>query len=151
MIRPYSQNDRKELLAILNANVPLFFHPDEVHDFSRYLDTHADFYLVCQEDDRIQGGSGWYYHRAEKLGSVSWVFCRPDGQGKGYGTRLVEHCLALLREEKDLAKVVVRTSQLAFKFFQKFKFEVVRTEKNYWASGFDLYLMEMKQIGLKKL
>lgn len=147
MIRAYHQNDKEELLTILMDNVPLYFHANEVNDFSKYLDAHFDYYLVLQEDGQIKGGSGWSYTGVENIGSIAWILCKPDEKGKGYGTRLIEHCLAHLREKPDLKRIIVRTSQLAFKFFQKFEFAVIRIEKDYWGPGLDLYYMEMKLHG----
>jgi ribosomal protein S18 acetylase RimI-like enzyme len=39
-------------------------------------------------------------------------------------------------------KLVVRTSQLAYKFFERLGYHLIRTEKDYWGKGLDLYLME---------
>jgi ribosomal protein S18 acetylase RimI-like enzyme len=39
--------------------------------------------------------------------------------------------------------IIVRTSQLAYKFYQKVGFELEKTEKDFWAKGFDLYQMKM--------
>lgn len=37
---------------------------------------------------------------------------------------------------------IVTTSQLAYKFFEKFDYRIIRIEKNYWGDGLDLYEME---------
>jgi ribosomal protein S18 acetylase RimI-like enzyme len=37
---------------------------------------------------------------------------------------------------------MVRTSQHAWRFFEKMGFELQKTEKNFWAPGFDLYQMK---------
>tara|TARA_R110000868_G_scaffold4211_6_gene26465 strand:- start:9911 stop:10033 length:123 start_codon:yes stop_codon:yes gene_type:complete len=40
----------------------------------------------------------------------------------------------------------VTTSQLAYKFFEKFDYSINRIEKNYWGEGLDLYEMEKANI-----
>ena len=144
MIRQFKQTEKEALLDILKVNTPLYFHPKELEDFSQYLDANADFYFVYLEAGTIAGGAGWHLDDAQKSGSISWVLCRPEFQGMGIGKSLVETCLDRLRQEKKIQKIVVRTSQLAYRFFTKFGFEVVETRENYWGPGLDLYLMEMK-------
>jgi [ribosomal protein S18]-alanine N-acetyltransferase len=58
-----------------------------------------------------------------------------------------DHLLTKYRIEKikeyDSVKLIsVRTSQLTFKFYKKFGFNIKEIIKNYWADGFDLYSME---------
>jgi len=40
--------------------------------------------------------------------------------------------------------ISVRTSQHAYKFYEKMGFELVKITNDYWAKNFDLYLMQMK-------
>ena len=42
----------------------------------------------------------------------------------------------------SVRRITVRTSQLAFGFYEKRGFELKGIEKDYWAEGFDLYRME---------
>jgi len=60
----------------------------------------------------------------------------------GLGKKTVEHCLNILESSPNVEKLVVTTSQLAFKIFGKFGYELVKVEKDYWGEGLDLYLME---------
>ena len=124
-------------------NVPKYFHENEVHHFARYIDAHEAFYLVYLDHGTIMGGSGWEYDLAGATGSITWVFCRPEAQGKGIGRKLVKGCLRELRTQPNLKRVFVRTSQLACNFFAKFGFKVISTESDYWGPGLDLVLMEM--------
>ena len=43
-----------------------------------------------------------------------------------------------------LFKQALRTTQLAFQFYEKMGFELDKTKKDFWAKGFDLYQMKMK-------
>ena len=40
--------------------------------------------------------------------------------------------------------IIVRTSQLAYQFYGKVGFELEKVEKDFWAAGFDLYLMRLE-------
>jgi ribosomal-protein-alanine N-acetyltransferase len=43
---------------------------------------------------------------------------------------------------KEIEKIIVRTSQITFPFYQKQGFRLKEKIDNYWAEGFDLYYME---------
>ncbi len=67
---------------------------------------------------------------------------RPDIQGQGIGTFLLNYRIAELKKIKSVNKIIVRTSQLAFKFYEKSGFKLIEIVKDHWAKGFDLYTME---------
>ena len=93
-------------------------------------------------NNNIVGGTGYYIKENDKSGRITWVFFDPDYTGQGLGRLAVEHCLKILGEDKRIEKFIVTTSQLAYKFFEKFEFSLNRIEKNYWGEGLDLYEME---------
>ena len=55
----------------------------------------------------------------------------------------MDYCLNVLSKDKIVEKFIVTTSQLTYKFFEKFGYTVNRVEKDYWGEGLDLYEMEM--------
>jgi len=57
---------------------------------------------------------------------------------------LIEYRINHLSNNSNVELIVVRTSQLAFKFYEKMGFELEKIEKDYWAKNFDLYQMTMK-------
>tara|TARA_B110000285_G_scaffold234402_1_gene311224 strand:+ start:2948 stop:3142 length:195 start_codon:yes stop_codon:yes gene_type:complete len=61
----------------------------------------------------------------------------------GIGRKLLNHRLSLLKSEKSIQKIIVRTSQITFLFYEKFGFELKEVKKDYWSKGFDLYHMEI--------
>lgn len=58
------------------------------------------------------------------------------------GRESVEHCLKLFRKDQSVEKLIVTTSQFAYRFFEKFGYTIKRIEKEYWGKGLDLYEME---------
>ncbi|WP_299218517.1 GNAT family N-acetyltransferase [uncultured Aquimarina sp.] len=144
MIRPYELHDKKELVEIFNLNTPIYFDPKEVNDFEEYLKQHSATYLVIEYENKIVGGAGYDFQEKDNAGRITWIFFHPNYTGLGLGKKMVERCLSILKLNLALEKVVVTTSQLAYKFFDKFGFILKKLEKNYWGPGLDLYLMELQ-------
>jgi len=143
MIRQYKPTDKEKLLEIFKLNTPEYFDKKEVNDFEEYLEQKGESYLIIELDNKIVGGTGYYVNESDRSGRIVWIFFDPNYSGLGLGRQIVEHCLALLSKYDRVDKFVVTTSQLAFRFFQKFGYNVNRIEKNYWGEGLDLYEMEM--------
>lgn len=143
MIRPYQSSDRKTLLKIFGLNTPKYFDPKEANDFEEYLDENGKTYLTVEIDNEIIGGVGYQFTNNNSIGRITWIFFHPDKMRSGLGSEAVTHCLNLFRANPSVKKSIVTTSQLAYKFFEKFGYEVNYVEKNYWGEGLDLYKMEM--------
>lgn len=144
VIRSYKLADKEELVEIFKLNTPQYFDPKEVYDFKKYLQQHNDTYFTIEYDSKIVGGAGYYVKESDKSGRISWIFFHPEFSGLGLGKKAVEHCLNLLKSNSEVEKLVVTTSQLAYKFFEKFGYKLVQIEKEYWGQGLDLYLMEQE-------
>ncbi len=144
MIRPYKLSDKARLVEILTLNTPKFFDPKEINDFKEYLQKRDNTYLTIEYDHKIVGGTGYYFNENDKSGHITWIFFHPDYSGLGLGKKAVTHCLEILKSNQVIQKLVVTTSQLAFRFFEKFDFRLKKIEKNYWGQGLDLYLMEQQ-------
>lgn len=143
VIRPYIQSDKKFLLDIFKFNTPTYFDTSEISEFDGYLSKFPDTYLTIEKENKIIGGLGYIFSSDHTSGSITWIFIHPDYYRKGIGQNAFDHCLTILKTNPDLQKITVRTSQLVYHFFEKFDFKLVYTEKDYWAKGFDLYVMEM--------
>ncbi len=142
MIRPYRITDNEELIKIFKLNVPKYFSPNETNDFENYLKDYSDTYFTIEYQNQIVGGVGYYVKTKDKSGRITWIFFYPDYAGKGLGKKAVTHCLALIKLDPTVEKLVVTTSQFAYKFFEKFDYKLKRKEKDYWGVGLDLYEME---------
>ena len=142
MIRPYKPTDKGNLLNIFSLNIPKFFDKNEINDFEEYLEQKAETYLTIEVDNNIVGGTGYYINENDKSGRITWIFFDPSYYGQGLGKQSVEYCLKILSKDNKVEKFIVTTSQLAYKFFEKFGYSINRIEKNYWGGGLDLYEME---------
>lgn len=142
MIRPFTPADENALIGIFQLNVPQYFDPKEIEDFREYLSRRSDTYLTIEHNGRIAGGAGYDINTAHHSGSITWIFFHPDAAGHGLGKEVVAYCMKIFNADPGIEKLVVTTSQLAWKFFEKCGYQLIRTEKDYWGKGLDLYLME---------
>lgn len=143
MIRPFKETDKETLVEIFKLNTPQHFDTKEVKDFIQYLESYSNTYLTLEYEDKIVGGTGYYVKEGDKSGRITWIFFHPNYSGLGLGRQAVEYCLTTLKQNPKVEKFVVTTSQLAYKFFEKFGYKLTKTEKDYWGLGLDLYEMEM--------
>jgi ribosomal protein S18 acetylase RimI-like enzyme len=142
MIRPFQISDKDQLVEVFKLNIPRYFDPKEVNDYAGYLDKHGDTYLTIEHENKIVGGTGYIIHPNEGSGHITWIFFHPAYAGQGLGKEAVEYCMNIYKNDPAVVKLVVRTSQFANRFFEKFGYQLIKTEKDYWGQGLDLYLME---------
>ena len=141
-IKPYTLEDRTAVLQLLEENTPEFFAPSEKADLENYLDREAEEYFVVEEEGRIIGCGGINYF--PKKARISWDIISPDSQGKGIGSALVRHRIEHINKKGEFDLIEVRTSQIAYKFYEKMGFELLNIEKDFWAEDYHLYQMERK-------
>ena len=101
-------------------------------------------YFVLIVETEIVGCGGINFEEEESIGIISWDMIHPEFHGKGFGKQLLDYRLAELNSKKSVKKIIVRTSQLTYRFYEKAGFKIVEIIPNYWAEGFDLYSMEMQ-------
>jgi len=142
MIQAFSSPDISELLSLLETRIPEYFHPSELADYELYLREEIDQYFVWQEKGRILGAGGLNHVPEKKEIRISWDVVHPEAEGKGIGSQLTQYRIAIARSTYPGYPIIVRTSQLAYGFYEKQGFVLKRVEKDYWAEGFDLYQME---------
>lgn len=141
-IREYKKSDKENVLNLIRLNIPKFFDYYEEKDLINYLDNEIDRYFVVEDDEKIVGSGGFNHFKSEKQIRISWDIFHPEYQGKGLGTLLLEHRIKEIKELSNVDKIIVRTSQHAYKFYEKNNFKLIDINKDYWAKGFDMYLME---------
>lgn len=143
MIRQYIERDKPALLHMLRLNTPAYFDVAEEQDYSEYLDRHIEDYFVVEQNDIIVGAGGINYFTDENLARISWDIIHPDQQGRGLGKMLTLYRINQIKNKPGMHFIVVRTTQLVYPFYEKLGFELLKTEKNFWAKGLDLYHMQM--------
>ena len=144
-IRKYTAGDRDQVLEILRLNIPEFFAPSEEQDFVEYLENHARHYFIVEEAGRLAGAGGVNFGFDEgKKARIAWDFLHPDFRGRGLGRPLTLHRIEYIRQDPAVRTIEVRTSQLAYRFYEKLGFKLEKVEKDFWAEGFHLYQMSLQ-------
>lgn len=143
-IRPYTPSDDESIITLLRLNTPKYFAPEEEQDLRDYFTNHIDRYFVVEYNDTIIGSGGINIINKGKNAALSWDIIHPDYQGKGVGSQLTQHCLDVIKTIEGIENISVRTSQLVYKFYEKFGFVLQEVIKDYWADGIDMYRMEIE-------
>lgn len=140
-IRPYQPTDHEPLLAVFHKSVPHAFAPEEATDFAHFLRTNTDPYFIAELAGRVVGGCGHYLTADTATARIGWILSDPDYAGSGIGGTLLRHNLGLIARHAGIHVVECRTSQVAYRFFNKFGFQLQYTQADFWAPGFDLYFV----------
>ncbi|PWH86727.1 GNAT family N-acetyltransferase [Brumimicrobium oceani] len=143
-IRAYQTKDKCKVVEIFKSNVPKYFAESELEDLKCYLGNQIEVYFVAEMNDEIIGAGGINFEDEKKTGIISWDFIHPNHQGKGIGSKLLQHRLELLKSMQNIDTINVRTSQLTFMFYEKNGFVLNKIQKDYWAKGYDLYEMNFQ-------
>ncbi|GAA4469323.1 hypothetical protein GCM10023189_56200 [Nibrella saemangeumensis] len=141
-IRSYTDADREGVLSLLRLNTPAYFSESEEDDLIEYLNHHSQHYFVMESEGALLGCGGFNLFDEEELARISWDIIHPGHQGKGLGRLLTQYRIARIREYPHIKTIVVRTSQLVYKFYERLGFDLKEVTKDYWAEGFDLYYMD---------
>lgn len=143
-IREFKSSDTPFLIEVLRLNIPQYFAESEVDDLQEYLEYKTEMYFVAEIEGNIIGGGGINYADDYRTGKLSWDFVDPKFQGEGVGTKLLNHRINLLKSMQSMRTIVVRTSQFAYKFYEKNNFVLDSIVRDYWSEGIDLYNMKYK-------
>tara|TARA_X000000368_G_scaffold158500_1_gene124874 strand:+ start:2058 stop:2501 length:444 start_codon:yes stop_codon:yes gene_type:complete len=145
-IRKAQPSDFKCLVEIFTLNIPKYFHEKELLDFKKYFNSNnIETYFIIECEGKILGGSGYAYQN-KQTANICWVFIDPNHHSKGLGTKLVNHCVDVLKTDNQLNVIQLETSNLTFKFYEKLDFTIQYIKKQYWPNNDDLYFMKMNLI-----
>lgn len=145
LIREYKVTDKEDVIDLIRLNTPDSFAWEEEADFKKYLEKERELYYVLLCDDKIVGCGGINFADNNKTGKISWDIIHPDYQGKSLGTQLLKYRIKLLSSMRNIQKITVRTSQVAYRFYEQEGFTLNEVVKDYWADGLDMYSMEYTQ------
>lgn len=145
-IREYHPHDKNDVIQLFRLNAPQFFALDEEKDLTNYLDNEIELYYVLLENKKIVGCGGINFENEKATGKISWDILHPLYQRQSLGTKLLTHRIDTLCTMDGIQEITVRTSQFAYKFYEKQGFEIVEINQNYWADGFDMYKMKYRLV-----
>lgn len=141
IIRAYEKSDKELVLDLFRRNTPKYFAIDEESDFIDYLENERELYYVLLHKSRVVGCGGINFNFNQALARISWDIIHPEYQNKNFGTQLLNYRIDKINSFSHIEKIMVRTSQFAFPFYEKNGFRLIEIHKNYWAKGIDMYKM----------
>lgn len=141
-IRTYQPSDHSGVMGLLSLNTPGYFAPEEAADLLEFLERHLEYYFVAEEDRRLIACGGFNLSEDGRTAKISWDIVHPESQGRGVGTALTKHRIAEMLKIPGVEKISVRTSQLVYRFYERFGLELQETIQDYWAPGLDMYRLE---------
>lgn len=145
ILRKYEVRDEGAVLELLRLLIPRYFAESELADFKEYLKNNLEYYYVVEVKGQLVGAGGFNVLADNTTIRISWDFIHPNFQGFGVGKQLIAYRLKLIKELYPTHKVEVRTSQMAYKFYEKQGFLLQEVVEDYWAVGFDLYVMRLSK------
>ncbi|MFL2622532.1 MAG: GNAT family N-acetyltransferase [Candidatus Marisimplicoccus sp.] len=145
-IRKAKPSDLNFLNQIFFLNIPKYFHEKEFEDFKKYFNSnHIETYFIIESEDKILGAAGYAYEN-KQTANICWVFVDPGFHSNGLGTKLVNHCIDILKKDNQLNVIQLETSNITYKFYEKMNFKLQYIKKEYWPNNDDLYFMNMNLI-----
>lgn len=137
--RPYAPSDEAACCAILEANTPEFFAPNEYADFCAFLKDQPVNYQVCELEDQIVGAFG--LAPSGNTASLNWIMLSPEAQGKGVGRAMMEWAIDYCRRER-LTRMAIAASHRSAPFFARFGAIEIRRTEHGW--GPDMHRIDME-------
>ena len=144
-IRELNNSDFEKVINILKLNVPKYFAASEINDFQDYLNNEIEYYFVVEVNNKLIGSGGINLDFENKVAKIAWDIIDPKYQGKGVGKQLLNYRINYIKNHFPNFSIIVRTSQIVYKFYEKNGFRLVETHKDFWAKGFDMYKMEYEK------
>ena len=146
VIRSAQKQDFKILSKIFSLNVPKYFDKKELNDFKKYFNSkNLESYFIIESQGKVVGGGGYAYENM-KTARICWLFIDPNYHGFGFGKKLVNYCIKILKNNRRLNVIEVETSNLTYKFYKKLNFKIEYIKKDYWPNNDDLYFMKIDLI-----
>ena len=146
VIRSAQKQDFKFLSKIFSLNVPKYFDKKELNDFKKYFNSkNLESYFIIESQGKLVGGGGYAYENM-KTARICWLFIDPNYHGFGFGKKLVNYCIKILKNNRKLNVIEVETSNLTYKFYEKLNFKIEYIKKDYWPNNDDLYFMKIDLI-----
>ena len=146
VIRSAQKQDFKILSKIFSLNVPKYFDKKELNDFKKYFNSkNLESYFIIESQGKVVGGGGYAYENM-KTARICWLFIDPNYHGFGFGKKLVNYCIKILKNNRRLNVIEVETSNLTYKFYEKLNFKIEYIKKDYWPNNDDLYFMKIDLI-----
>jgi histone deacetylase complex regulatory component SIN3 len=148
-IRTYTLVDKENIIGIFYSNCPRYFDKNDLQYLIEFLDNYADNnFKVLIHNNEVIGCGGHYVKHTEKVFGIAWVMFRRFSIGQvnflKITTQFFNHILTNIENEKLDFDIVINTTQLLEKTFNKFYFWTERIIENGFGENLDNYVMRRK-------
>ena len=146
MVFVINLKEEKELEEVANIQEKCF---GKINKFSRnflfnlWREFPEGFFLAKNQEKVV--GYGVLKKEKEKALIFSLAVL-PEMQNKGIGKEILKKMIELAKRQ-NFKKVYLHTKETNFKaiaFYQKFNFNIIKLEKNFYSTGENAYLMELE-------
>ena len=151
-ILAYNDNFKQGCLAAFQSNIPLYFTPEEIYDFTNFLEQRAmpkeneiqtTFYYVLLKNNEVIGCGGFGERERDGTVTLAWGLVHSDVHKHGFGKLLLQHRLTEARKVYPTKTIYLDTTQYSFPFFEKFGFKTTKITNDFYMNGMHRYDMEL--------
>ncbi|KRG66582.1 acetyltransferase [Stenotrophomonas terrae] len=137
-IRPYQLADADACLSLFESNVPEYFTLAERADFEQFLrrDAQGCDYQLIEHDDSVVACGGLAI-RADGVAVFCWGMVERSLQRRGLGRQLSLARLQQARQNPNVKRIELSTSQHTQDFYARLGFSVTRVVADGHGPGLD--------------
>lgn len=132
-IREYIHRDFENCVNVFKSNIPKYFMDEEVPGFENFLNKKIIKFVI--EVDGIVVGLGSFGKLKQKQMILWGGIIHRDYQKRGLGKALLEYRIVRCKNEININEIIINTSQLAQKFYEKYGFKVTEIKKGFYRNG----------------
>jgi len=144
LIRPYQSTDAEACMSLFDSNVPDYFAPSERADFESFLqrDAQSCAYQLIEQDGRVVACGGLSI-RPDGVAGFCWGMVERSLQRQGLGRQLSLARLQQARQNPNVKRVELSTSQHTQAFYAQLGFGVTRVVVDGPGPGLDAVEMTL--------
>jgi N-acetylglutamate synthase-like GNAT family acetyltransferase len=151
-ILAYNDNFKQGCLAAFQSNIPVYFTPEEINDFTNFLEQRAmpkeneiqsTFYYVLLKNNEVIGCGGFGERERDGTVTLAWGLVHSDFHKQGVGKLLLQHRLTEARKVYPSKTIYLDTTQYSYPFFEKFGFKTTKITIDFYMKGMHRYDMEL--------
>lgn len=151
LIRPYESSDYDACIVAFESNMPKYFLPQELPDFTNWLDKYQNggpyhvegeaAYFVIEEDGLLIACGGVFIEPQNNLAGMVWGMVDNRLHKRGIGKKFLLFRIEYIRNHCPSCRIKLDTTQHSYPFFEKYGFSIVKYTENGYAEGMHRYDM----------
>lgn len=144
LIRSYQSTDAEACMSLFDSNVPEYFAPAERAEFEQFLQRNAQgcAYQLIEQNGRVVACGGLSI-RTDGVAGFCWGMVERNLQRQGLGRQLSLARLQQARQNPNVKRVVLSTSQHTQAFYAQLGFAVTRVLADGHGPGLDAVEMAL--------